>query len=88
MITVKVRAYATLRRYIPGVAVGESTPVDLPDGATVETLLNRLGIPLSELRVCFAGDLYREADYALKDGESVALFPPIGGGGSRAMLSA
>ncbi len=80
MINVKVRAYATLREYLPKVGLGESAEVGVPPEATIETLLDKLGIPRAEVKLCYVGGLYREQDYALQEGDEVALFPPVGGG--------
>ena len=80
MINVKVRAYASLREYLPGVAMGESAEVAVPLEATIETLLDKLGIPRAEVKLCYVSGLYREQGYALQEGDEVALFPPVGGG--------
>jgi sulfur-carrier protein len=80
MINVKVRAYASLKEYLPGVALGESAEVALPREATVETLLDELGIPRAEVKLCYVRGLYREQSHVLSEGDEVALFPPVGGG--------
>ncbi len=80
MIKVKVRLYATLRRYLPEMAIGQSADVRLPEGATVGALLDQLGIPRDEMRICYVGGLYSDLERQLRDGDDVALFPPVGGG--------
>ncbi len=77
---VKVRLYATLRQYMPGIALGESVEIVLPDGTTVGGLIGHLGIPPNEVKVSMVGGLFKEPDYVLEEGDDVALFPPIGGG--------
>ncbi len=77
---VKVRAYAMLRRYLPGAAIGQSAVVELPPEATVGDALDRLGIPRAETKVCFVGGLRRDHDHRLKDGDELAVFPPVAGG--------
>ncbi len=80
MINVKVRVYASLKEYLPELGHGESAEVTMPPGATIETLLDKLGIPRSEVKLCYVGGLYREQSYALREDDEVALFPPVGGG--------
>ena len=80
VITVRVRTYAGLRRHTPGVELGQSADIQLPEGSTVGMLLDRLGISRAELKVCFVAGLHREMDHVLSDGDDVALFPPVGGG--------
>lgn len=80
MINVKVRVYASLKDYLPGIGLGQSVEVTMPPGATIETLLDKLGIPRAEVKLCYVSGLYREQGYALQEGDEVALFPPVGGG--------
>jgi len=80
---VKVRAYAMLRRYVPGVALGQSAVVELPPEATVGDALDRLGIPRAETKVCFVGGVRRELDHQLRDADELAVFPPVAGGSGR-----
>jgi molybdopterin synthase sulfur carrier subunit len=80
MINVKVRAYASLREHLPGIALGESAEVMMPPEATIGILLDKLGIPRAEVKLCYVSGLYREQGYVLSEGDEVALFPPVGGG--------
>jgi len=79
-MTVYVKLFATLRRYRPGLGVGESFPVRLPAGATVGDLLCELGLPEQEVKVVFVNAVHRESDHSLADGDEVGIFPPVGGG--------
>jgi molybdopterin synthase sulfur carrier subunit len=80
MINVKVRAYAGLGRYLSGLTAGVSMEITVPHGATIGALLDQVGIPRAETKLCFVGSLHREQDYVLSEGDEVALFPPVGGG--------
>ncbi len=77
---VRVRAYATLRRYLPQVALGASVTLDLPPGLTVADVLERLGVPRDEVKLCFVNGLHREVDHRLDEADELAIFPPVGGG--------
>jgi len=80
MIQVQVRLYATLRRYQPQVRLGEATIVSLPEGATVEQLVTKLGLPVDMVKTVFVrGEIVRN-DRVLRDGDEVGIFPPIAGG--------
>ncbi len=80
MIHVEVRLYATLRKYAPASRPGEPLSLELPAGTSLADLLARLGIPPEELKTAFVNSLRREEDYILRDGDRVALFPPVAGG--------
>ena len=80
--TVRVRLFAGLRE-----AVGQpEILVVLPDGATVAELRDRIGeaYPVTQALlpiVVFAVDEeYVDADHRLRDGDEVAVIPPVSGG--------
>lgn len=80
MVRVRVKLFATLRRYYPELGVGEGMDVELPDGATVGQLVNHLGLPADHVRVVFINGIARDESYPLSDGDEVGMFPPVGGG--------
>ncbi len=81
-MTVRVLAFARIREVL---GFGEQT-VALPDGAGVERLWERLANDTPALqalrastRVAVNGTL-APAGHPLRDGDEVALLPPVGGG--------
>ncbi len=80
VIEVKVRVYASLRSYLPGVPLGQSVSVRLSSEATIGDTLEGLGIPKTETKNCFVNGIQREFDYPLRAGDELAVFPPVGGG--------
>jgi molybdopterin converting factor small subunit len=80
MITVRVRLYATLRRYRPEVKLGESLPMELPEGGTVGQLIKQLGIPAEVVKNIFVNHRQQGREYVLQAGDEVAIFPPVAGG--------
>ena len=77
---VTVTLYATLTRYHPEDKRNEPFSVELPEGATVKDLLDKLGIKEDEAKKVFISHKSRPDDHPLEDGEKVAVFPPVGGG--------
>jgi molybdopterin converting factor small subunit len=80
MATARVKLFATLRGYRPGLKLGEAFAVELPTGATVQHLLEMLGVPASEVKLIFVNGLVRDMQHALADGDELGIFPPVGGG--------
>ncbi len=79
-VQVKVRLYAGLRRYLPELSLGQSLPLQLPQGTTIGEMLDQLGIPRTETKSCFVNGIQREFSYQLKEGDDLAAFPPVAGG--------
>jgi len=82
VIKVEVALFATLSKYNPAGESTEPFTLQFPEGSTVEDVLKRLQIPPQESKQVFVDSHRRDRDYVLKEGERVAIFPPIAGGGS------
>lgn len=71
---VKIKLFASLRQFGP-----EEQVVDLPENATVDDVVTSLNLPKMALLKIVNGE-HRPSHYHLKDGDELALFPPIAGG--------
>lgn len=80
MARVRVKLFATLRRFYPELGVGEALTIDLPDGSTVAELVRQLRLPADHVRVVFVNGVSRDDTHPLADGDEVGIFPPVGGG--------
>jgi molybdopterin converting factor subunit 1 len=82
MPTVRVRLFAALRETIGA----REITVTLDDGATVGDLCRRIGEEHPLVRallgtsVAAVAEEYVPADHRLRDGDDVALIPPVSGG--------
>jgi molybdopterin converting factor small subunit len=77
MLTVTVSVYANLREYTGGQATVE---VNLPDGSTIRTVIDQLGIPAEQTRIIFVDHRAADLDDMLRSGQRIDLFSAIGGG--------
>jgi len=77
---IQVKLFATLGRYSPGGLPGTPFTVELREGATLQDLVNLLGIPAGETKVAYVNGIAQTLDHALKPGDDTGIFPPIGGG--------
>ena len=58
----------------------DSRPCDLSDGATVQDALDSLDISAAEAAILFLNGRHTRPEQALAEGDSLAVFPPVGGG--------
>ena len=77
---VKVKLFATLRKYLPDLELGSSTEAQVDPDTSIEQLYKNLGIPIEEIKLAYVNGIYREPEYILNDGDEIGIFPPIGGG--------
>ena len=78
MMAMEVALFASLRKYRPDRA--GSFSIDVPEGSTVDALLEIVGIPTAETKQTFVNSLREKGEYVLRDKDRVAIFPPIAGG--------
>jgi len=79
-VKVEVRLFATLARYLPAGAIGDTVTLDVPEGTRVGDIIGSLDLPrdLDCLRVVNGRDAL--LDHPLAEGDVVSLFPPLAGG--------
>lgn len=72
---IEVKTFATLGTLFPSVP-----ELEIEQGSTVGSVLSDLGIPHEKVTIIFINNIHGTLDSTLKEGDSVGLFPPIGGG--------
>jgi molybdopterin synthase sulfur carrier subunit len=79
-MNVDLAMFAYLADYQPDGAGGRhARTLDLPDNATVAELVRRLELP-NEPRIVFVNGRHAPESRALKQGDRLAIFPPVAGG--------
>lgn len=79
-MVVKVKLFASLRKYYPEVPLGEGFDVNIESGTTIAQLYKQLGLPEELFKIALVNGLYRERDHMLTDNDELGIFPPVGGG--------
>ncbi len=83
-VIIHVKLYASLRRYRPGLALGQSFVCTVADGLTIGQLIaDALHLPAREVAISLVNGCYQDPEYRLGEGDHVALWPPIAGGAWR-----
>jgi molybdopterin synthase sulfur carrier subunit len=83
---VSVKLYAFLAERVAetlpekGLRPGSPIEIDLPDGGTLSTLVEHLGLPQGEVKLTVVNGRLQELNYRLQSGDEVGIFPPIAGG--------
>lgn len=77
---IEVQLYATLSQYLPKGAQNRKAVMEVVDGVTVGTVMSQLGIPKEHPNLVLVNGIHAHDDLALKDGDVLAVFPPMAGG--------
>jgi len=77
---IEVVLYAQLACRLPGERAGNSCPMDVQDGCAISDVLTSLDIPLDSPKILFINGRHAKEDTILKEGDRLAVFPPIAGG--------
>jgi molybdopterin converting factor small subunit len=74
-VQVTVKLFATLRTNRFKVKV-----LDYSSGTTILDVARDLDIPKEELALTLVNGISVEVDHEIRDGDTLSLFPPVGGG--------
>ena len=74
-MTVTVKLFATLR-----VGRGKVLNIDLSGRTTVKDIVEQLEISSADIAILLVNGRTGLPGTALKDGDAISLFPPVGGG--------
>ncbi len=79
-IQIEVRLFAYLRDLLPPESRGVKK-IEMNDCLTIDNLMDEVGIAEKEIMIVMINGI-RKLDYneSLKNGDRVAIFPPVGGG--------
>lgn len=72
---IEVRLYATLRE-----GRGKIVMLEPEKAANARAVLNHLEIPVEDVAILLINGFHRKPEDTVKDGDVLALFPPVGGG--------
>jgi molybdopterin converting factor small subunit len=81
---IRFKLYATLSDYLPDGAVANAVEIEVPDDASPHAIIDRFHVPRRLTHLVLVNGVYAdkpERDQAiLKDGDTLAVWPPIAGG--------
>lgn len=80
LITVNVKLFATLRRYIPDYDPDKGIDVVLNEGSSLKGLIHALCLSRNEARVIIVNGMPRKMTDLINNGDQVSIFTPIIGG--------
>jgi sulfur carrier protein ThiS len=80
------KLHATLRDYLPAEATHHRTrlEIDVPEGTTVQQVIDRYDMPSNLVHLVLVDGVYLDKSIrsarVLKEGEALAIWPPVAGG--------
>lgn len=81
---IRFKLYASLGDYLPQGAVQNAVEVEVDDGISLNALLDRYQVPREMAHLVLVNGVYQDAGVrdlpSLKNGDTVAVWPPVAGG--------
>ncbi len=81
---ITVKLFATLSRYLPAGTERNVAEIEVPDGATVADVIERLRLPEEEVHMTLLDGRFvapeKRAATAVAPGQTLAVWPPVAGG--------
>ena len=82
---VTFKLFASLQDYLPADKRNrQSVSLDLDDQTTIRSVIDQFGLPLESCHLVLVDGLFippeKRLDYRLKEGDTLAIWPPIAGG--------
>ena len=78
---IQLKLYASLGQYMPDQSDRKSPEImEIHEGTTVGDIIERLGIPSDAVKIMFLNGIHAKEGDRLKDGDRLAIFPPVAGG--------
>lgn len=81
---ISVKLYATLGEYLPPGAERNVAIVDVPDGSTVQAVIESLELPVELVHLVLVNGRYiapeTRAEVVLRSDDALAVWPPVAGG--------
>ncbi|MSR13482.1 MAG: MoaD/ThiS family protein [Gammaproteobacteria bacterium] len=79
-----LKLYATLAEYLPPGAVSNVAEIDIPESTTPYQVLDLHRVPRARAHLVLVNGVYipptRRDEALLKDGDALAIWPPVAGG--------
>ena len=78
---IELRLFASLSRYrSPDNGSKLAQSIDIPEGSTIGSLIEFLGIPRDTAKIVFINGIHAHDDDTIHEGDRIGIFPPIAGG--------
>lgn len=77
---VDVRVFATLRRYLPELEIGEPRTLEVPEGTTLDDIRKELDLPEEEVKVYMRNNRQAQPEDLAEDGDRITFIPAVAGG--------
>ncbi len=77
---IRIKLYASLRKYLPGTEIGEEVIIKVAQGSTIKDILSSFTIDENLAKIIFVNGVHKGLDHILQVNYHLVVFPPIGGG--------
>lgn len=77
---IEIRLFASLTRFMPDKSIKKPYAMEIQEGTTIGDVFKSLHVPEESVKLIFLNGIHATTDQALKDGDTLGVFPALGGG--------
>ncbi len=81
---ITIKLYAMLSKHLPPDAERNASPLELANGASIDTVVAQLNLPRELVHLVLLNGVFvpldRRSATTLQEGDTVAIWPPVAGG--------
>lgn len=78
---IEIKLLTQMKQYLPDSDMpGNKRSFEIKENATIREMLSELGIPADTPKVILLNDRQGKLDDVLNEGDTITVFPPVGGG--------
>lgn len=77
---IEIRLFASLARFMPDKNIKKPCAIEIMEGTTIMDVLKSMEVPEDDVKLIFLNGIHATGDRVLKDGDTLGVFPPLGGG--------
>ena len=77
---IEIRLFASLARFMPDKSIKKPYAMTVQEGATIASVFQALHVPEDSVKLIFLNGIHAASDQVLKEGDTLGVFPALGGG--------
>jgi len=77
---IEIHLYASLAKFLPEKSKNKTCIIEFPEPSIISDVIKKMNLPDHAIKLIFLNGIHATRSSALKEGDRIGFFPPVGGG--------